>query len=168
VQRIPLVNSTLCAVVDDRDYAYLARWTWRLHSRGYAERSEWKHGRTSCVLMHRVVLQTPEGLETDHINGDQLDNRRVNLRMATHAENMQNRRNRKPCVSGLQYVTWDKARQLWVGRFWANGRQFWMGRFEDRHEALEAVLVKRAELGLVNPLSHNSADRARADAASAR
>jgi hypothetical protein len=41
--------------------------------------------------MHRVILAAPNGVEVDHRSGDGLDNRRANLRLATHAQNHQNR-----------------------------------------------------------------------------
>lgn len=46
--------------------------------------------------MHRVILPPSPGLEIDHINGDKLDNRRSNLRVVTHAENMKNVRHKLP------------------------------------------------------------------------
>lgn len=41
--------------------------------------------------MARYLLNTPDGLECDHINGIPNDNRLVNLRNCTHLENCQNR-----------------------------------------------------------------------------
>ncbi len=41
-------------------------------------------------LLHRRILNPPEGLTVDHINGDKLDNTRHNLRLATHIQNTQN------------------------------------------------------------------------------
>ena len=33
-------------------------------------------GKQKKIRMHKEIMQTPEGMETDHINGDTLDNRR--------------------------------------------------------------------------------------------
>lgn len=44
------------------------------------------------IPMHRFLLNAPDDMEVDHINGDGLDNRRPNLRLVSRAENLQNRR----------------------------------------------------------------------------
>lgn len=48
------------------------------------------------VYMHRLIAGTPAGKETDHINGNGLDNRRANLRVATASQNSAN--TRKPRI----------------------------------------------------------------------
>ncbi|KKK88282.1 hypothetical protein LCGC14_2744780, partial [marine sediment metagenome] len=42
------------------------------------------------LLLHRIIIQAPEGLTVDHKNGDGLDNRRDNLRICTDTQNKAN------------------------------------------------------------------------------
>ena len=85
------------ALVDDRDYEALNCFKWYvtnpIKTRSYAVRSQQISPNVREKLrMHRVILQTPHGLLTDHINGNGLDNRRENLRIVTSSQNSMNRR----------------------------------------------------------------------------
>jgi hypothetical protein len=55
--------------------------------------------------MHRLILGIPNS-EVDHVNGNPLDNRRVNLRLATRAQNSANTRSRKNTTSKYKGVYW--------------------------------------------------------------
>ena len=48
----------------------------------------------SSIKLHRLIMNCPEGLEVDHIDGNTLNNCRSNLRICTKDEN---KRNRKKC-----------------------------------------------------------------------
>jgi hypothetical protein len=61
----------LVALVSDEDYEWLSQWNWSAVSTqrrngGYAMRTDNRSGKT--ILMHREILNAPEGIEVDHVN----------------------------------------------------------------------------------------------------
>ncbi len=83
------------AVVDDEDYERLSVFKWYFEERpgrktGYAGRGQRIGTKVVQYRMHREILDVPKGLQVDHRNGDGLDNRRQNLRLATHGQNVSN------------------------------------------------------------------------------
>lgn len=86
------------ALVSACDYAEMMCSTWSVTGNGhtrYAHRKPWAHGKRQEQMMHRAILLPPAHLVVDHINGNGLDNRRENLRPATHSENGRNQVHRK-------------------------------------------------------------------------
>jgi hypothetical protein len=132
-------------VVDATDAAWVSQWQWRMDTNGYAYR--WDHGHIR-VSLHRALLglqgNTPH---VDHINRDQLDNRRINLRETTHAGNMQNRKRHRHSRSQYRGVQWDVKGQSWRARVTINGRRFNLGSFKD--EAVAGEVAKAARLTLM-------------------
>lgn len=80
----------------------------------------------------------------DHINGNTLDNRLLNLRPASHAENHQNRRtSNKGAKVGMLGV--DVHNGLFRARITKGGKQMHVGYFETKEEAHAAyIAAKRA------------------------
>ena len=64
--------------------------------------------------LHCLILEAPEGIEVDHINGNGLDNRRANLRLVTVQQNRQNRNKGRNNQTGFKGVTFDKKSGKWV------------------------------------------------------
>jgi hypothetical protein len=89
------------------------------------------------ILMHRVLCNTPKGKQTDHRNGNGLDNRRMNLRVATKTQNMQNRRKLTKASSQFKGVHWHKQHRKWCAVI--QGRH--IGLF---HVEMEAALAYEA------------------------
>ena len=106
------------ALVDNEDYIWLNQWKWHFMAGGYAMRhlriSEDKNSK--LIYMHRQILNTPKGLESDHINRNKLDNRKENLRVATRSQNNMNRKKRINCTSKYKGVSWHKQRKKWQAR----------------------------------------------------
>ena len=96
IRLIPLTQGQN-AVVDAADYEWLNQWNWHAHwfessKTFYAGRNiSASEGRPmGVVTMHRELLQDGSNLDTDHRNGNGLDNRRSNLRICTRSQNCQN------------------------------------------------------------------------------
>lgn len=95
-------------------------------------------------LMHRLILARIIGraLEprefTDHIDGDGLNNRRNNLRVATPADNVHNTKRAKNNTSGYKGVSWHKRMKHWAANIRLNDRAVFLGYFDTPEEAYAA------------------------------
>ncbi|KKN00551.1 hypothetical protein LCGC14_1136610 [marine sediment metagenome] len=84
------------AIVDDQDFERVGKYKWTASKRKfttYATRYT-GGGRRSPkrIYLHRFILAAKHGKEVDHINGNGLDCRRLNLRLCTTQENRRNQR----------------------------------------------------------------------------
>jgi hypothetical protein len=118
------------AIVDDKDFNELNKYKWYV-SHGYVTRKD--NGK--AIFMHRVIMNTPEGMHTDHINHNKLDNRRENLRIVTNQQNQQNRK--KEYISSSKYkgVSWDKNLELWRANIKVDGKNIIIGRYTSEEAA---------------------------------
>ncbi len=81
------------AMVDATDVERVLEFgRWRKGRGGYVYTCIKDNDQRLDIALHRFLLSAPEGMVVDHINHNPLDNRRVNLRVLTKAQNMQNRR----------------------------------------------------------------------------
>lgn len=94
---IPLTRG-LRATIDAADISLVegSSWTAKISKSGsatYAIHGVWDttRQRQRNVSLHRLIMDCPDGLMVDHINGDGLDNRRANLRVCTARVNQNNR-----------------------------------------------------------------------------
>lgn len=148
------------ALVDDEDFEEVSAHQWYAYphrSTFYAERRvRHSDGKYDPEHMHVVILmrklgrRLAPGMFPDHINGNGLDNRRVNLREATRAQNGRNccRRSASPASQYLG-VTWHRESKKWVARIRADGRNVYLGIFVTELEAAkarEAYIATRPEL----------------------
>lgn len=86
--------------------------------------------------------------EIDHINGNRVDNRIINLREADRSINQHNQRNahRSPKSSGLLGVTWDARKGKWQAQITLHGKNHFIGRFSSAEIAHAAYVAKKREI----------------------
>jgi hypothetical protein len=130
MKEIPLTQGKT-ALVDDEDFEYLNQFKWCVltqNDRNYAHRTPPRvNGYTTTIKMHSIIINTPKGMDTDHINGNGLDNRKENLRVATRRENLQNQKiHRQGHIIGVT-----KKNKLKTNPFMAqitfNGKRIFLG-----------------------------------------
>lgn len=156
MNEIPLTQGKV-ALVDDVDYEELAKHKWCAsasrsgRNEYYALRKEHINTRWQTLLMHRVVWTRhhgpiPEGKEIDHINGDGLDNRKTNMRLCTHANNMANYRKKKAHSSHFKGVSWQKDCHRWKAHIKKDGGKTYLGCYISEEDAARAYDTKAKEL----------------------
>lgn len=138
MKQIPLRNSDKYALVDAEDFERLNHWKWYLSPDGYAVAGRWMDGKVKTIRMHRLINQTPIGLETDHINGNRLDNRKTNLRTVTRQQNTMNRGPKPNTKSGVKGVSWDRDTQKWRADITIDGQKCYLGKYKDLQKAAAA------------------------------
>lgn len=135
MKRILLSNGEY-AIVDDEDWLFLVGFNWYLNT-GYVR--SYIAGKRQ--FMHWIVAQRA-GIDLtnqiDHINGNKLDNRRCNLRAATHSQNQRNSGRRLDNTSGRTGVHWCVHLQKWQARIQVDGKRVSLGVFNTKEQAVIA------------------------------
>lgn len=137
------------AVIDAADVPLVDGRNWYAVTDGntsYAVRADRSKHKQRIVSIHRVILGEPEGLDVDHVDGNGLDNRRANLRVATRSQNQWNQRLRIDNTSGYKGVHWDKAEGKWKARIRLNGTRISLGYYGTLDAAHEAYAKASAQL----------------------
>lgn len=128
--------------VDDEWHEELSKFKWHVSKNGYAARAIHIPGQRApkVVYMHRVILglSPGDGIITDHINEDKLDNRKANLRGSTKAENGRNRGKNSRNTTGYKGVCVRKragGRVKYSARIVVNWKVIHLGVFDTAEEA---------------------------------
>lgn len=115
-------------LVDVEDVDRVVRYRWNI-SDGYAKSRKYPGGHAG---LHNFILGASY---VDHINHNGLDNRKANLRVSTHQQNMANMKLSKKNVSGYMGVSFDSFNNKWRAVVFYCGTRINLGRYRTPEEA---------------------------------
>lgn len=100
---LKLTNANTCVRVDDETAEWARGMSWHLH-KGYAAVTRGSGKSAKRLYLHRMLKEAGDRAVVDHINGNKLDNRQSNLRIASVSQNGANVGKLSTNKSGLKGV----------------------------------------------------------------
>ena len=133
------------ALVDDEDFEKLNKYKWystKPTSLYYAITFINKRN----IRMHRFILNPKREEEIDHIDGNGLNNQKINLRICTHSQNMTNHKIRRDNTSGVSGIYWNKCAKKWQAYIGFKNKIIYLGIFKTLKDARESRNLKERAL----------------------
>ena len=132
------------AIVDDEDHKYLNQWKWCLRPTGngifYAIRGFRNHkkSKVKSISMHRQIMNPAKGYVIDHIDGNTLNNQKINLRICTQSQNCSNQKISIKNTTGFKGVQFNKIHNKYYSKITVNRKNIYLGSFIDPIDAAKA------------------------------
>lgn len=138
--------------VDPEDEPLVSAFRWKKHKGRYTfyvSALVWKGGKPRRIYLHREIMKATKGVKVDHRDGNGLDNRRLNLRSATHAQNLAGKRHRGTGFkSRFRGVYLHKQNQNWCATIKVNYKKTHLGSFSVEEDAARAYdVAAKAKFG---------------------
>ena len=150
------------AIVDDEDFDYLNQWKWSLRPTGngisYAIRGFKKHEKSKIksISMHRQIMNPDKGYVIDHIDGNTLNNQKINLRICTQSQNCGNQKIPINNTTGFKGVQFNKIQNRYYAQITVNKKNIYLGSFIDPIDAAkaynEAAIKYKGEFANLNKI----------------
>lgn len=129
--------------IDKEQCDLIKEYCWHKHQDGYLRTCIGKNenGGNIYKLMHVMIMENAgerwtDSEEVDHINGRPNDNRLVNLRIVSHADNMKNHKIPATNKSGHSGVFYSRRQNDWVASIDVNGEHIHLGTFASKDDAV--------------------------------
>ena len=137
--RIYFLNGSFF-IIDASDFPAVSEFSWSLGKRGYpvahtSRRAESGH---RTFPLHRFLMNPEDGYDVDHVSGDKLDNRRANLRVCSHQQNMFNQKMRSTNSTGYYGVSKMKSTGRYEAYIHFDGKKKYLGTYMTAEEAASA------------------------------
>lgn len=138
------------------------RWWWVCKgSKGTDYYAATGRSRTGVLLLHRMLLNTPEQMQCRFLDGDMSNLRANNLENATRHDVASNRRDATQPKSGFGNVCWNARDGRWRVAFKKASRSTHIGSFPTVREALavrDAYLASKTAEGVLIPIAETYTD----------
>jgi hypothetical protein len=128
----------MTAIVDKEDFERVNTIKWYASENGgkfYAANRNANYPESATTIyMHRFIMGIEDSfVRVDHKDGNGLNNRRYNLRVLSHSDNLMNRGRTKANKSGFKGVS--PRRGKWFACIWVNGKTVGLGVYSTPEEA---------------------------------
>ncbi|MDO8725632.1 MAG: AP2 domain-containing protein [Candidatus Methanoperedens sp.] len=134
---VPLANGRGFAKVSPEDLDKVKDYKWSFCN-GYALTTIYIPYKKT-IRMHRLIIDSPNGVYVDHINRDTLDNRRSNLRLATPSQSRANTSGQRTRhISKYKGVRYYSRTKRWVSSICANRKRIFLGSYDLQEDAARA------------------------------
>ena len=125
--------------IDIDDYELAKKYIWRISKKKrkyYIVTGSFK--KNTAKYLHELVYgEHQQGYEIDHIDGNSLNNRKENLRLVSHQENVDNiRATRIDNQIGIRGIAYDKRGKCYVVDFNYHGKRYYTKRWKTLPEAV--------------------------------
>lgn len=131
---IPLTKGFI-AIIDDEDFDWLSSYKWHARKGSSRVGSMYYPSSYKVGVMHRFIMNPPEGMQVDHINHNPMDNRRCNLRICTLKENLYNRRRKPHPKTKSRFLGVYPSLKKWQATIGVNYKRVYLGTFNTQEEA---------------------------------
>jgi hypothetical protein len=141
-------------IINCDDYEIVSRYKWWVIKKKNGKEYATSRIDGNLVRLHRFLLKPKKNYIIDHINGDGLDNRRINLRICSDVENKRNflgrlqSNNKSGCIG----VNYRKDRKKWRAYIDIYGKYISLGSYKQKKDAINARMEANKKYGFISQL----------------
>jgi hypothetical protein len=135
-----ILTKGMSAIIDADDYDKISGYTWianyQKSKKEYRAVARKKGKGNYKIYMHRVIMGIKDkSIFVDHINHNQLDNRKINLRECTISQNNKNIKMKSSNKTGYKGVYFSIQRNKYIAQIQCDKKTFNLGGFKTAKEA---------------------------------
>jgi len=144
-------NHFIKVLIDDEDIGFVENTIWYVCSNGYVSCRVYKGVvdgkiKRKRFLLHRLIVKAKQGEIVDHVSGNKLDNRKLNLRFVTASQSRANIATTVINKSGFKGVIYYPSKKLYKAQVVKDCRQHYLGYYKNPIDAAKAYNKKALEL----------------------